>query len=414
VAQGYDVNQPDDRGDTPIHYLFVHHHYELIPDLIKLGANVEEPDSVGKAVLHKVCELDFEVIIDTKKKTWKPAQVGIKHQLGHDEVRLIEVLIGTKPDLDAPDRRGHLPILQASKTGLVHQLAVAGANLNVQDKDGMTPLHFACAKGSLDRVKILCSLSADVTAQDKRGRTPLLTFAAREHFSVAGEDDDIVKIKAIIRAIENVNKLALTAKDNEGNGAWQLAARAQNKQFINALMDKGTAINTKDQNGRTILHGAVAACQHDFVKFLIETCRAEVNMQDNLGRTPLFLLCENRKANRAERQKMARYLQAMGASDKIGTVKCVKTPEGLVANKAGKSYGPNLKELFKEIAPPAKKEEEKKDPKAPGKKAVKPPIIIPGYENAKTVPLPPADDSDHEEAEVAEVAGEKNDGKTAV
>jgi ankyrin repeat protein len=49
----------------------------------------------------------------------------------------------------------------------------AGADPNAADADGMTPLHFAAAQGSVDVVRLLLDAGADPNAKSANGETPL-------------------------------------------------------------------------------------------------------------------------------------------------------------------------------------------------------------------------------------------------
>jgi ankyrin repeat protein len=48
-----------------------------------------------------------------------------------------------------------------------------GANPNIQDENGDTPLHWTAQWGRLDVVKLLLVYGADPTVKDKDGKTPL-------------------------------------------------------------------------------------------------------------------------------------------------------------------------------------------------------------------------------------------------
>jgi ankyrin repeat protein len=48
-----------------------------------------------------------------------------------------------------------------------------GAGVSTQDKDGQTPLHLELQAGRLKAVRMLIELDADVSVQDKDGKTPL-------------------------------------------------------------------------------------------------------------------------------------------------------------------------------------------------------------------------------------------------
>ena len=57
---------------------------------------------------------------------------------------------------------------------LIMQLANAGADLNVLDSEGDTPLHFACFEGNVPAVETLLNFEqTDCTIRNKRGKTPM-------------------------------------------------------------------------------------------------------------------------------------------------------------------------------------------------------------------------------------------------
>lgn len=58
-------------------------------------------------------------------------------------------------------------------------MTASGADVNVSDARGSTPLMHAAAIGSLEAMKILLKAGADVNVRSKLGRTPLLVAAGR-------------------------------------------------------------------------------------------------------------------------------------------------------------------------------------------------------------------------------------------
>jgi len=55
------------------------------------------------------------------------------------------------------------------------RLIKSGADINLQDKNGWTPLHFAAQEHSVSVVKVLLGAGAKVDLVDKFGNTPLFT-----------------------------------------------------------------------------------------------------------------------------------------------------------------------------------------------------------------------------------------------
>ena len=56
--------------------------------------------------------------------------------------------------------------------------------MDVQDKDGWTPLYLASIRGALEVVRLLLERGADVKVKDKNGETALQEVAARGYNKV--------------------------------------------------------------------------------------------------------------------------------------------------------------------------------------------------------------------------------------
>jgi ankyrin repeat protein len=68
-------------------------------------------------------------------------------------------------------------MVAGERAEIVDALITAGADLNLQDWDGMTPLMIACRAGNGDLVRQLVEARANLEIRDKRGRTALLAAA---------------------------------------------------------------------------------------------------------------------------------------------------------------------------------------------------------------------------------------------
>ncbi len=93
-------------------------------------------------------------------------------------------------DINAQDKDGVTHLHYAATYGYVEiaeYLIDNGADVDAQDKDGVTPLHYAAAKSAKESVKLLIKRKANINAQDKDGHTPL-------YFSVANDNKELAKL----------------------------------------------------------------------------------------------------------------------------------------------------------------------------------------------------------------------------
>ena len=113
-----------------------------------------------------------------------------------------------------------------------------GVDVNVKDRFGFTPLHFAATK---EIAELLINEGADVNAKDK-GWTPLYHAAWRGHKEVA---------ELLIAKGADVNM-----KDVEGVTPLHLAADRGHTEVVELLITKGADVNAKDDEGETPLDQA--------------------------------------------------------------------------------------------------------------------------------------------------------------
>lgn len=180
----------------------------------------------------------------------------------------------------------------------VKLLISEGAEVNVKNNEGLTPLHCAVREGHKEVVELLLAHDADVNIGDAGLNRTAAEFAMRSHHT------DIVQLLVSKGADISPLHFALYMKDEtkarsliEGgvdvsrrtpNGTTPLdrAVRAGLKDIAELLIAKGADVKAKDNWNWTPLHSAVYG-HEDIVELLI-TEGANVNARDGASRTPLF------------------------------------------------------------------------------------------------------------------------------
>lgn len=142
-----------------------------------------------------------------------------------------------------------------------------------KDKDGLTPLHWAAAKGHTDLAKFLLASNAEVNAKDNIGSMPLHWAATYGHKATA--------------ELLLANKAEVDAKSNAGVTPFHHAAARGYRDVAELLLAHGAAVNIKDEEDWTALHVAAKA-HRDMVELLL-TNKAEVNAKTDTGLTPLHV-----------------------------------------------------------------------------------------------------------------------------
>ncbi|KAG6960257.1 hypothetical protein JG687_00008345 [Phytophthora cactorum] len=123
---------------------------------------------------------------------------------------LFRRLLKAGADIELADREGFTPLHWASVRGyleIVAQLVeVSRADVNRQDAMGWTPLHIACFKGFPDLVEYLLVRHARFDVEDCYGFTPMTFARFAENMDVVKSLDDFV-------AQQEANRLRKLAAD---------------------------------------------------------------------------------------------------------------------------------------------------------------------------------------------------------
>jgi ankyrin repeat protein len=145
----------------------------------------------------------------------------------------IQILIDRGADINLPDTNGITPLYLACQEGhkdIVKLLLDKQADINVQITYGATPLYVACDGGHRDIVKMLLDKQADVNLQTTNGITPLYISCKEGH-------TDIVKMLLDKQADVNlqVTKVLLLFISHVWNG---------HKDIVKMLLDKQADVSS--------------------------------------------------------------------------------------------------------------------------------------------------------------------------
>lgn len=141
---------------------------------------------------------------------------------------------------------------------------------DVDPNSKRTALHVAACEGRDELVKFLLENSADITAKDSKGNTPL-NDAVRHH------QDSTARV---LRG--HAPGISLAMQGNASGVALCEAAFNGDLTHIKRLLENGVGINDADYDERTALHLAACEGHVDVVKHLLDA-RASVASVDRFG-----------------------------------------------------------------------------------------------------------------------------------
>jgi len=187
-----------------------------------------------------------------------------------------------------PNNDGPTPVYWATTRSpdLVKLLTALGANVNVQTRDGTTPLMKAASlTNAVETVKFLVTVGAGVDTKRKDGATAL-SIAVEENNSEAVRF--LLDSGASTQAEDSKGRSLLVAAASEGDTAtFKLLLKKTTDPALRILalmsasyyghvaigkllVEAGVDLNTKDNKGNSAVMYAASTGQDDMVKWLIQ------------------------------------------------------------------------------------------------------------------------------------------------
>ncbi|MCX6557462.1 MAG: ankyrin repeat domain-containing protein [Candidatus Aminicenantes bacterium] len=271
VGHGVDINQTNDRGETPL----------------KLAVYMAKSDSQAFSHLKRFPDGWLGLEVD-------PALV----------LRFVRFLLDLGANPRLCDAKGKTPLFDATGA-LIPLLLKHGAVLEDRDQNGMTLFLAADPKKALALLKLgadpqatdnrkrnrwhyldfvdweelaqkLIELRVNINQRDLDGQTPLLLNCGTE------------KIKLALFLLEHGADPVLAS--NYGDTPLHKAASASNLELMEWLLRHGAAVNVRNRSGQTPLHYAY---YNEKSAELLLRYKADPNIPDIAGNTILHILIEN-------------------------------------------------------------------------------------------------------------------------
>lgn len=321
IEKGADINEvytnEDGEKTTSIYWAVVNSKPEIVSFLIEKGAKVQnagEIESFGNIL--SVSSGNF-LIFQEKEEYLENPIIEEKDKI--NSALITETLLknGATNLIDSKDKNGYNPVATSSIYGFndtVKKLVEYKANINIQDKNGLTPLIYAIeqdnkelanfliengadlnmAEKEYDRTpiffsienkntnitEILISKGANVNAVDKNGVTPL-NIAIKE-------DGNIDIIKLLVK-----NKADLNILTEEGDSLIEYAINKNDTDMIQTLVEGGVNLNVAGISSNTPLMTAVSKSLENIVRIFLTKNDINLNAINRNWNTALHMAAKN-------------------------------------------------------------------------------------------------------------------------
>ena len=298
IENGVDVNSFS-VDCTPLMKAVENGDKDVVTFLTDHGANVAIKDKCGYTALHRACI--------------------IYHDCSPE---VLSCLIENGADVNLSTDKNRTPLMTACEYGHVNTVTILiehGANVNLQDRDGLTAVHYA-VRGSqaCEILSCLMENGADVDAKTFDDCTPLMRAAEIGDTKVAtfliehGANVDLpdkTGATALYYALKCPGNLCEVMSFLIENGADINACTSYNcctplmmacvktvNDQLTFLIEHGAIVNLQDKDGNTALHYVVQEKPgfhepYEVLDYLIQN-GADINAQSNDGRTPLMKAIE--------------------------------------------------------------------------------------------------------------------------
>ncbi len=207
-------------------------------NLIERGANVNIKDAHGEpALLLAVKENHVKIVKALLQAQANPCCVNREKVFP-----LMQIILNG--DKSVPKELDDGKIIYVKNDSKLHgflasTLLTSGANIDQQDGQGRSALHFATMEDNLDAVSFLVGHEADLNIRDSQERTPLMYACKVGAFA---------SCKHLLHAKADVN-----ATDCDGQTPLMFAVQKDQPDLVKLMVSKGANVNATDDFGATAL-----------------------------------------------------------------------------------------------------------------------------------------------------------------
>ena len=264
-----------------------------------LGSGIETQDALAQSILG-LCDVSSSRCLTWFRVYW--ASTNTEFPNGFTTLMIasyfglrtvVKSLLKTDgSDLDTQDHKyGRSALSWAAGNGFdaVVKLLVKGAaislkrlklsfrkraKVDLEDRDGRTPLSYAVWNGNVAVVKLLIRAGARADREDRIRGTPL-------SYAICGGDEEVIKL-----LLKKGTQVGVGSEDSISKKLLHSAANNGHRGVVKLLLEKGADVEARDRYGQTLLGAAAKNGHRGVVELLLEK-GADIEARDTDGQTPL-------------------------------------------------------------------------------------------------------------------------------
>lgn len=303
LAAGADVSLANHYGATPMGLAAEVGDTDMLKLLLKAGADADSPNPEGQTALLAVARtgnveaagllLEFGATVDARE-TWG-GQTALMWAAARRHPEMIRLLIANGADVNARsivrdyqrhvtaegrpkslDSGGLTPLLYAARENCVACVEVLldnGADIDLPDPDGVSPLHVAIMNANWDLARQLILAGADVNQWDIFGEAPLFTAVGlhsridggRASIDPLNETNGLTIVKALLERGADPNmqlffRPANVRGSTNTRGSTPLIRAATNGdlEVVHLLLEHGADATVYMADRQTPIHAVLA------------------------------------------------------------------------------------------------------------------------------------------------------------
>lgn len=302
IENGCDIFIADNDGWNALVYSIYYENADIVDLLLEEGADVYS-EFTSDEYVHSAFEMavstgnieiinaliDYGVDINMEDPNGLPFWL---YSVIYNQPQVLKEMINQGVVLDYVDEDGITPVIVAAiflAADIIPILVANGLYVDEADYGGWTALHYACYSKEYGypesmlyaTVASLISSGADVNVRDIDGCTPLMVAAGSGVPSVV---ELLIQCGADLNLVDSFNQRAIT-----------YGAESMDYKTCNLLIEAGAVLNYEDVNAITPLFIALQQDANSITNLFVKA-GADVNQVFN-GRSPISIAIENNNLN---------------------------------------------------------------------------------------------------------------------